>query len=909
MTIIIIIVIILLCASMILYFILKRIQSRRQAQTTNFHGLYETTDPLMSFGWEKDIPPQNDTIVFQKPFASSPPCVFGTVVNINNGSTRFNESIISFSGITTSGFVPEVYQTWPQMGIHWLALKEMAVPNKIETGVIANTMDLVLPSKDSNRILFKTSFDTTPLVFLSQASGGKYAQDRQFGVYNVTPKGFYVTWYDSYDYADSWPQQLYYMAIHPSSDVQTTMGGDRVEIERGWTEFGEEPVVEGWGGAIAFRSPKTSIPVVLAGVCFDNQYEHSPRKNEPMNVTIDTVSRYSFHVTWNQEKWPLHGRINWVAIHLKTSLVNHDFPLTFQSYYQIEEPRPTATDQKYYFVECPILNPTETTILASPIGVIQTDASGTPLPNMVKVFEITEKGFVIQMNNDANTWPKDSGVQYSVITRNPGSVISNATMDHGVFLVDNINHDLRHVVINFNMPFRQPPKVFTSYHLMMDEKNGVKTAISKITTTYFILDFEGWDGRLYTFESPIHWVAIEDGTPWNSPPPFEIQVRTASSLKDLISDRYNQTKNPRLQSVFGFLDFDTSTFQYPNVFVNANVVTVDSVYSDFAHINAPMFVMSDPPYETPYLYPLHWLISRPSPGQPTMRFLECPASTFLDPRCTTVDKDPGSCATIPVTYLPRLEKEYFETETELAPEKQTDIGKLTTDVPVDLDGVVLCNIYLKKATLEAVSQYGCICRNSINHLTKSNGEIGGFTQWLINADFGYFSECKSMGNVLIRINSDFASTNPVTLQFFGKGYCPSFQYYIQFGTSYDQIRGPFAYDANVEYSFGRKGCGDLNVFCILRQNMEKSCEAIVYPIVRYPYDWTKTQTCGELVAPVAFQCTALVGGPENVIGDSFCFAVGTVVGTACSNAISSGLTVAKVGPEAFSRKICDQIFI
>jgi hypothetical protein len=712
------------------------------------------------FNYQKDAP-INSLCTFETPF-TNPPVVFGNVMNQNCGSIHFTNSIFSVSKLSPSSFSPNIYQTWPIMGINWLALQEISVPG-FEVGRILSPEMMIGPGANINKISFKSTFNTAPIVLLSPLSDDNSNFNREFGVYNVSSTSFHVTWFDSFDFGDSWAVELFYIAIDPTIDPSIILDSTSFVLEAGCTEYGQPPILDDWHGGIKMQQSRQYTPVVVSTMCFDQSYVHYYTKNIHMNTTIDTISRESFHVSINNSTWPINGRINWLAISMRQPTDDSQSPISVAGHYHIDEPRPTTTSKNFFFIETQIWNPPEATILINPVGIIRTTDDGLPTPNLIKVYEIQSDGFVIQINDDTNVWPTDSGVQYTVFERYPTSAIINKMLDQGVMHHDNISPDIGYVVINFNFEFNNIPKVFTAYNFIMDYPNQTRTAIVSVTKNYFVLQFAGFDywNNRYSFDAPIHWVAIDDQTPLLDPM-LKLEIRTMHAVNDIISSDYALTNNPRLQSVFGFFPIDSTKFNYPNAFINANAIMLDSVFTEFIHINTPMYIMDS----FPELYPLHVLVIQPLLGQPHMNYKACEYQVFLDPACPleTIENDPASCPQITVAYLPKLDIDYFERETELAPETSGDYGSLNSDAPIDLDGVVLCNIYLKKETLEATSQYGCICRNSVNHLIKNVTEIGGYTQWLVNADYGYFSECKSVGNVLIRINSDFSSTNPVTLE-------------------------------------------------------------------------------------------------------------------------------------------------
>lgn len=852
---------------------------------------------LMNYNYEKNTP-VNDTCVFERPFTNIP-CLFGSVVNLNNGSHLFTNSIMSFSNITPSTFVPQIFQTWPTMGINWMALEEISIPN-LEIGKITSPQDLVYPDPDFNKnyIPFKTSFDSTPVVIISQISDGNYAQNREFGVYNVSPNGFFVTWYDSFDYADSWPSTLCYLAINPESDMSKLFDSTEFVVECGSII---SPSFDGWDGGIKLQKPRQFQPIIIATMGFNGDYQHSYQKNSHMNITIDTISRNSFHVNSNRNdnnNW----MVNWIAISRSEPTTSSEFPIQLKSYYQKSKPRGTTKDKSFFFVDTvpAISNPLETTILANPIDIIKSNSVGRPSPNMVHVYDISQDGFVIKINED-NKWPDETGIQYSIFERNPQSNIDNHVIDQGVFLPENVNYDLNYIQINFNFEFKNVPKIFTNYNFVMDYPREARTAIVKVTKTYFILQFAGfqyWNTK-YTFKSPIHWVAIDNMETWSQSSPFTFEIGSVNSFDELISDKYAYTNNPRLEKVFGFFDIDTKKFPTPPIIhLNINVVNIDSIYKDFFHINTPIAVMT----EFSELYPFYWLMVRPisQPVQPRMEFIECDVTTFIEPGCPTIDTDPNKCGKIIVEYLPKLKHDYFPLETELEPSDESE-------KPIDFDGIVLCNIYLNKAKLTASSDFGCICECSANHLINSGSEIGGYTQWLVNADYGYFSNCKSIGNVLIRINSDFSSTNPVNLEFYGLGYCPTFQYYVQWGTSYDEIKGPFAYNERVEFTFGKEACDEFDVYCNLKRDMEGICEHIVGPIVNLPYDWTKASTCAYITPEILAACIGLSGGPADIIGDAMCVGIAAILTDNCKELINDGTDAEGIGKNEFTKKICEAI--
>jgi hypothetical protein len=91
--------------------------------------------------------------------------------------------------------------------------------------------------------------------------------------------------------------------------------------------------------------------------------------------------------------------------------------------------------------------------------------------------------------------------------------------------------------------------------------------------------------------------------------------------------------------------------------------------------------------------------------------------------------------------------------------------------------------------------------------------------------------------------------------------------------------------------------------------MSAVCNAVVLPLINYPYDWAKSQTCSETLTPaVTAACIAITGGPENIIGDALCESVGLISTTNCKNLINQGLTKEKLGANQFAHEICANIF-
>jgi hypothetical protein len=91
--------------------------------------------------------------------------------------------------------------------------------------------------------------------------------------------------------------------------------------------------------------------------------------------------------------------------------------------------------------------------------------------------------------------------------------------------------------------------------------------------------------------------------------------------------------------------------------------------------------------------------------------------------------------------------------------------------------------------------------------------------------------------------------------------------------------------------------------------MESICNAVVFPLVNFPYDWAKSQTCSEVITPaITTACIAVTGGPENIIGDAMCESVGLISTTNCKSLINQGITKEKIGADVFSHKICENIF-
>lgn len=880
-----IILIFLITLALLIWFLIS------SSKQKNNKKLYLTNDDKVQFDFAyTKYRPASNIINFSNAFKTVP-AIFGNVINQKNGSSNYINSILSFTNVTTNNFVPQIYQTWPVMGINWVAC-EKYIGKNLEINFIENPEDLVSPYASENFIKFSSTFDDIPIVIISEMNNIKYSTNREFGVYNVTTSGFQVTWYDSYDWADEWPTTLCFMAIH---QPQTT--GSSFIMESGSSEFGQIPTDgNGWDGYIKLQKSYQYQPIILTTVCYNDQYDHDYRKNNHMNTTIDSISRQSFHVAINEGAWPSNGRINWIAFARESPRVSDSYPIKMISDYIVYEPS-KSSDEKFYVIEFnsthqPKLN--ESCIIANGVDTLHTKSENETMdPDfpMINIINLTNDKLVCQIN-EQNVWPK-GGMKYIRFSRDPESKIEQSNqpyiIDFGIVDKDVFANNDTIFRIPFNIEFPQPPKVLTCYHGFMNFKTNTTIAVTSVFPNHFVFTSCG-NSKLLTPKFNVHWVAIYENPAWTQNNfPYEIQINQFSSLTQIVNTLPHEQPDyfSSLNNIFGLIPFSKFFAVQPSISLGCSFLSIDSVHNSFLHVNTCLIGSFLEALFAQMKTPVTWLIFIDKSVKASMPFSNCDIVQYIDPTCPTLTTNSKLCNLIDVSaYLPLIQYDYLEKVTEISTNQQS--GYLLEDnetnyQSIELDNIVICNIHLSYATRTAWSQYGEVCTNSVNHL-KNDDTVGYFTQWNVNTDYGYFSSCKSFGSVLIRINSSFPSDKIIELNFWGDGASPNNKYYVQFGTGYDMIQGPFGLHELISLQFGHAGCGPSNVYCKIKKALRGACKDIVKPFLEAPQAWAQGKACSTALFPfVTNTCIAMFGGPEDVVADGACPAfIGYPIQSACT---------------------------
>lgn len=883
------------------------------------------------FSYTKTLPGSN-SVSFTHSFPATP-AVFGTVVNQTNGSSSYRDSVLSISNITLNSFTPQVYKTWPVMGINWVACQKYIGKN-MEVNFITNPQDLlgalfpdydpysdddpVVP--DSNIITFSSTFDDVPIVILSALHNGRNIASAEFGVYNVTKTGFQVTWNDSFDFSDVWPDMICYMAIYQP----TPTSHSSFILETGCTDYGVVPSDgHGWDGYVKLSGSYQYNPVILSTVCYDRGYDHSYTRNGHMNATVDSISRQSFHVAINDNAWPLNGRINWISLVDISEHTSDMYPISMLSDYIVFEPSKTS-DENSHVIEFDSDHQSEyadSCIIANGLGTLRTKSeNGNIDPDLplVNIINLTKDSMVCKIN-DTGEWPK-GGLRYIRFSRNPVSKIDQYDqtyiIDFGIVDRDMFSSTEKTCRVPFNFDFPVAPKVLTSYHGFVDLKASSTIAVTSVFPDHFVFSptFKEPYDKLFIPKYNVHWVAIyENPNATKRAFPYQIELHEFSTLNQIINTLpHKQPDNfSPLNDIFGLIPFQNEIPIEPSIVMGCSLLNMDTIHNTYLHVNT-CFHKEFIEQILPPSAPVVWLLFVDPSVKARMPFSNCEDTDFIDPKCPTLTSNVTRCDSISVVgYLPLNQYEYLERITNLPANPYS----LLTDIsypPVEMDDIVICNIHVSYNTRTAWSQYGEVCSNSANHLPGDNHSTY-FTAWNVNTDYGYFSSCKSFGSILIRINSSFPSDKVIDLKFSGYGVSPNNKYYVQFGTGSDMVQGPFGYDETVQMQFGHPGCGAANVYCKIRKLFKNSCKGIVTPFLKSPENWIEGQACRAFLFPaVTGVCVGMAGGPEDVIADGVCPAfVGYPASIACSAYINDAKQAGDINRlldyDRWASYICDKI--
>lgn len=921
------ILIILITLALLIWFLIS--SSSKQKNVKKFYLTNNLYDDKVQFDFAyTKKPPVSDIINFSNAFKTVP-AIFGNVINQTNGSSNYINSILSFTNVTQNNFIPQIYQTWPVMGINWVAC-EKYIGKNLEINFIENPEDLVSPYPSSNFIKFSSTFDDIPIVILSEMNNVKYSTKREFGVYNITTSGFQVTWYDSFDWADEWPTTLCFMAIHQS---QTT--GSSFIMESGSSEFGKIPTDGyGWDGYVKLQNSYQYKPIILTTLCYDDQYNHDYRKNNHMNTTIDSISRQSFHVAINEGVWPSNARINWISIVKDSPRTSDRYPINMISDYIVYEPS-KSTDEKYYVIEfnsahrpglddsCIIANGIDTVHMKSENETIDPDFP------MINIINLNNDKMKCQIN-ERNIWPK-GGMKYIRFSRDPESKIDQSDqryiIDFGIVDKDMFSNNDTIYRIPFNIEFPSPPKILTCYNGFIDFRTNSAIGITAVFPTHFEFTsfYQPYNSstKLLIPKFDVHWVAIYENPKWTiNSFPYQIQINQFSSLKEIINTLPHQQPDnfSPLNNIFGLIPFSKPYRIQPPISLGCGFLGIDSIHNSFLHVNTCLPVDFLQVLFSKMKTPITWLIFIDTTVKASMPFSNCDIVQYIDPQCPTLTTNATLCDVIDVSaYLPLIQYEYLEKVTEISTIEQSGYleDKETNYLPIELDNIVICNIHLSYATRTAWSQYGEVCSNAVNHLKNDDGNDRYFTQWNVNTDYGYFSSCKSFGSILIRINSSFPSDKILKFHFYGTGASPNNKYYVQWGTGYDMIQGPFdskvSHGELVELEFGHAGCGPSNVYCKIKKALKGICKDIVKPFLQTPQNWVQGQACSTALYPfVTGTCIAMFGGPEDVFADAAC---PSFIGYPAQSACTAYVRDAEMATDAdrlldydrFASAICDKL--
>lgn len=881
----------------ILLFVTRKKKSSRTLSSDNMINY--------DFGYTKHL---NPTITFNGTFQMTP-IVLSNVINVAEGGEGYDGSSVAIQQTDTTQFVPNVYQSWPIMGINWAAFPPDSPIFETRTLTIN---DMKIAGNVLGFVTFQRTYTTPPIVICTPNSPtmGNF----QISVGSVRTTDFIILFQN----ISIFPTNGINILVIPR-DIDTD--SLPFDLQFGTIDSTKTPILNNWANAVSFPKRFQYKPILLGTPFYHDGATPAPKSN----VTFDSISRQAFHINV-QNGWPKNGGVNWVAFARKSPLTSKNYPIHIISDYILYEPS-KSLDEKYFVINFdsthrPGLD--DSCIIANGIDILHAEsANQTTIPEFpfIHVVNLTDDRFICRVN-EKNNWPK-GGIKYIRFSRDAESTMDQFhepyIIDLGIFDNDAFP-DSHHTsfMIPFNFQFPAPPKILTCYHGFMNYETNSSIAITAVYTTHFVFTWglTTLPNRLVP-EFPIHWVAIyENPTSTQHNFPYPIQINQFSSLNDIVNTQpHSQPDNfSSLNDIFGLIPFSTSFPVQPSISLGCGFLSIDSVHDSFFHVNT---VLPEQFMQALFstIVPITWIIFIDSTVQEKMPFSNCEMVEYVDPTCPTLTTNPTLCNTISVSaYLPLIEYEYLERVSEISTDQASGYMASNDDdtdyQPIVLDNIVICNIHLSYNDYSAWSQYGEICQNQTNHL-KNNDPA--FTQWGVNTDYGYFSSCRSFGSVLIRINSSFPSYKPISVTFFGNGISPHNRYYVQFGTSYDMIKGPFAYNEYVNLEFGHTGCGAANIYCKIKQLFRNSCKGIIKPFLQVPQNWIQGQACINSLAPaVTGVCIGLFGGPEDVIADGACpVFVGYPISSACQAYVNAAEKAEDLDRlldyDRFAAAICDQL--
>jgi hypothetical protein len=858
------------------------------------------------FGHQKSF---QDIIEFHGVF-QTPPIILSSVVNISDGGDSFNGSVVAVKNSNTTQFSVNVFKSWPNMGIYWMAFD----PNSkyFETRTITEVIPIYSPPNESNPFIFFTNvvvFNKTyskPPIVICTANSPTMG-DFQLTVMDVSTTFFSLAY-------NTWPTNGVNILVIPIDIDKNILP---FQLDFGKIDSTNIPSVGNWKNTVIFKEQFQYSPTLVGTPFFNKVIPSSPFQN---NITFDSVSRKLFHINI-QNGWPTDGGIQWVAFSKKAQKTYDSYPIQIVSDYIIYEPSKTSDEQNYiikFDSQHRMDDYEEQCIIAIPIDVVHATSSNeitTPKFPLIQISELTNDTCVCQVN----PWPI-GGVQYMKFGRNILSKIEQTNekyiIDLGIFDIDAFPSNNQGIIrIPFNFEFPEPPKIITSYHGFMDYDQKSSIQIAEIFTSFFTFSSNpNFLNKLLKPTHSIHWVAIYENQSFTQNKfPYSINLGKISSVQDLVQtlDHPQPDHFSALNDIFGIVSFPSPYTTQPIMIIGSGFLGIDTIHNNFFHVNTSIY-----PTSLEYIFkdilPITWM-TIVNNNQNTIPFYVCENQKYIDPSCPSLKTNSPVCSTFEViSYLPHVQYKYLETVSNISFQSSDSSVSETTDYqPMILDDIVICNIHLSSHDNSAWSQYGEVCQNQTNHLLSDNEHL--FTQWGINCDYGYFSNCTSFGSVLIRINTSFSSDKILTFHFYGVGISPNFKYYIQWGESSDMIQGPFDYDAFIELEFGQKGCAPMNVYCKIKNLFKDSCKTIITPFLKIPQNWTRSQVCSKAVGvPATATCIALLGGPENIFADAACPSfIGYPISSACNAYVKDAEDASDISRyediDKFASYICDRL--
>ena len=400
------------------------------------------------------------------------------------------------------------------------------------------------------------------------------------------------------------------------------------------------------------------------------------------------------------------------------------------------------------------------------------------------------------------------------------------------------------------------------------------------------------------------WLSISDNPTSTIEIPYVIDHGTFNLSNNLQSQMYKlSTMNE--SEIANTVRFNKK-FDTPPVVINSDLWTsIDQITTEYFHYTEQslQYIQLDTKLNS-----FDWIAIEMKSVKPILNYMTpqdiissepCPSKEFVHSDCPTFLTDIDSCPKYIVNYLQTPRIEYVDWITIVI---KKDSKKSYDNADDKCPCIELKNI--ASVNLSMQGPKNCTSSNdqivAVTHIDFKNNNTSHINV-NVNTDYGIYSSCDSIGNLFIRINSNTPSTIELNFIFNRIGISKNNCYYVQWGTSDDEIYGPFK-DENPTLKFGKPlKCAPFNVKCKVKSEMKKICssfldgsfnaledQAIKKGEKQFGEDnwWlNKPDVCTPLANGIKTACVTVGGGPANILADVLCSGISNVVKSECNSMI------------------------